>query len=384
VTRPRLLYVVTEDWAFLSHRLPMARAARDAGFEVHVATRVSKETDAAAIRSEGFVLHHVPFARGRLSPVSALRAVAAIRAIHRAIRPSISHHVGLQATVLASLASLDSGAVSLNALTGLGFAFTSSSPKAVVLKPVLSRLLRLLLNRRNSQALVQNADDRAALLELGIDASRIGLIEGSGVSLSAFAPMPEPPGPVTVGFVGRLLRDKGITTLVAAHRKLVERGCEVRLAIAGFPDPANPSSITDEQLDEWKRDPSIIVHGRIIDVARFWSQVHIAVLPSRREGLPKSLMEAAACGRPLIAADVPGCRSVVIPDRTGLLVPVDDSDALADAIEALVASAPLRARLGAGARELTEQRFGEELIATQICDLYGKLYPGGDGTSRAA
>ena len=384
MTKPRLLYVVTEDWAFLSHRLPMARAALEAGFEVHVATRVSKETDAAAIRADGFILHHVPFARGRISPVSALRTIAAIRAIHRAITPSISHHVGLQPTVLASLASLDSDAVCLNALTGFGFTFTSSSPKAVMLRPVLSRLLRLLLNRRNSQALVQNADDHAALLELGIEASRIGLIEGSGVSLSAFTPMPEPSGAVTVGFVGRLLRDKGITTLVAAHRKLRERGRDVRLAIAGFTDPANPSSVTDEQVNEWKRDPSIIVHGKIVDVARFWSQVHIAALPSRREGLPKSLIEAGACGRPLIAADVPGCRSVVIPDRTGLLVPVDDIDALADAIDALVASAQLRARLGAAARELTEQRFGEELIATQILDLYGKLYPRGDGTSRAA
>ncbi len=382
--KPRLLYVVTEDWAFLSNRLPMARAARDAGFEVHVATRIGNDGD--AIRAEGFIVHHVPFARGQVSPLAALRSIVALRQLHLLVEPDIAHHVSLMPTVLGSLAALDRDLVCINALTGFGFTFTSSTARARVLRPVLSRVLRLLLSRPRSQALVQNPDDYSVLRGLGVDPEQIGMIEGSGVDTSAFAPMPEPEGPVTIGFVGRLLRDKGIHVLVDAHRRLRSRGHDVRLAIAGFPDVANPSCIPVDEIAEWKRDPSIVMHGKIeiAEVPTFWSKSHIAALPSRREGLPKMLIEAGACGRPLVAADVPGCRSVVIPDETGLLVPADDPVALAAALETLVLSPTLRARMGAAARALTQERFSDVLVASQILDLYAKLTRRGGDTSRAA
>jgi len=378
VAKPRLLYVVVEDWAFISNRLPMARAARDAGYEVHVATRVSKHAD--AIRAEGFVLHDVPFARGTLSPFAIRRTITAIREVKRRIQPTLSHHLSMQPTVYGSLASLGIGEPHLNALTGLGFAFTSQSAKARAMRPLVKGVLRVLLDRRGGRTLVQNPDDRATLLALGIDAERIELIEGSGVDLSIFSPLPEPAGPITIGFVGRLLGDKGIFTLLDAHRELRRRGHDVRLAIAGFPDPGNPTSVTAEEIESWKLDPTIKFHGKIDharfdEIAQFWGASHIAVLPSRREGLPKTLIEAAGCGRPLVAADVPGCRSVVIPDKTGFLVPVDDPRALADALEKLVRSPALRQRLGAGARQHTEQRFGAPMIGAQILDIYARLAP---------
>ena len=167
----RLLYVVTEDWYFLSHRLPMARAARDAGFEVHVATRVVDGGD--AIRAEGFTLHPVPFVRGRISPFGSIATVLALRAIHRAIDPAIAHHVSLQSAVLGSLAALGRGTSAVNALTGLGYALISRSLKATLLRPLMGILLRLLLNRDGQVVLVQNADDRDGVLALGIDAKRI-------------------------------------------------------------------------------------------------------------------------------------------------------------------------------------------------------------------
>jgi glycosyltransferase involved in cell wall biosynthesis len=376
VRKPRLLYVVVEDWAFISNRLPMARAARDAGFEVHVATRVGK--DAAALRAEGFVLHDVPFARGALSPLAILRTIAAIRDVKRRVRPTVSHHVSMQPTIYGSLASLGHDDARINALTGLGFAFTSESPKAKVLRPVMGRVLRLLLNRSGARTLVQNTDDRDALLRLGVSDERMDLIEGSGVDLEIFHPMPEPAGPITVGFVGRLLGDKGIHTLLAAHREMRAQGEDVALAIAGFPDPGNPTSVSAAEIEAWKADPSIRFHGKIDharahDIARFWAGAHIAALPSRREGLPKTLIEAAGCGRPLIAADVPGCRSVVIPEQTGLLVSVDDPSALARAIQRLASSVELRAQLGAGARRHTESRFAAELIGHQVLSLYQQV-----------
>ena len=250
----RLLYVVTEDWYFLSHRLPMARAARDAGFEVHVATRVAD--GAAAIRAEGFTLHHVPFVRGRLSPSGTIATIRALRGIHREVAPAIAHHVALQATVLGSMAAWGRRVVCVNALTGLGYAFTSGGAKARLWRGLLSALLRLLLRGRRQIVLIQNPDDRAVMLSLGIPAERIALIPGSGVDVEALQPMPEPPGPITVAFVGRLLDDKGIRTLIRAHALLRQRGSSVELLIAGTPDAANPASVSEQEARNGARCPA--------------------------------------------------------------------------------------------------------------------------------
>jgi glycosyltransferase involved in cell wall biosynthesis len=374
----RLLYVVTEDWYFLSHRLPMARAARDAGFEVHVATRVVD--GAAAIRAEGFVLHPVPFVRGRIAPFGTAATIRALRDIHRSIAPDIVHHVSLQATILGSIAAAGLTVSTVNALTGLGYTFTSGNARAMLLRPILSTLIRLLLNRPRQLVLVQNPDDRDSMLSLGIAPERIATILGSGVDVHMLRPHPEPPGAPTIAFVGRLLADKGIRTLIEAHRLLRERGSKVELLIAGTPDPANPGSVSAREVAGWSREPGITWLGHAEDISALWARAHIAVLPSRREGLPKSLLEAAACGRPMIATDVPGCREIVIPGETGLLVPYDDPPALTRAIETLAASPALRTRYGEAARRLAVARFSAETIGRQTVDLYRNLVERGGPT----
>ena len=371
---PRLLYVVTEDWFFLSHRLPMARAAQAAGFEVHVATNVAD--GAAAIAREGFVLHPVRFWRGRLSPGATIATILALRRIHRAVAPDLVHHVALQPTIVGSLAALGRPVARVNAITGLGYAFISGSAKARVMRAVIGMLLRRLLDRDRSVALVQNPDDRDLLSGLGIAAERIVLIPGSGVDVVALTPMPEPPGAVTAAFVGRLLDDKGIRTLVAAHRLLRRKGMAIELLIAGTPDPANPASVSPAEAAAWGHEPGVTWLGHVDDIATVWARAHMAVLPSRREGLPKSLLEAAACGRPMVATDVPGCREVAIPNETGLLVPPDDADALAAAIEQLAHSPELRARFGRAARRLAEERFAADAIGRAVLGLYLRLVAG--------
>jgi glycosyltransferase involved in cell wall biosynthesis len=365
---PRLLYVVTEDWFFLSHRLPMARAAQAAGFEVHVATNVAD--GAAAIAREGFVLHPVHFRRGRVSPFGMLATIAALRRVHREIAPDLVHHVALQPTILGSLAALGLPVARLNAITGLGYAFTSDSARARVVRAVIGTLLRRLLNRDRSIALVQNPDDRELLAGLGIASERIVLVPGSGVDVARLTPVPEPAGPVTTAFVGRLLDDKGIRTLVAAHRMLRQKDLAVELLIAGTPDPANPASVSQAEAAAWGHEPGITWLGHVDDIATVWARAHIAVLPSRREGLPKSLLEAAACGRPMIATDVPGCREVAIANQTGLLVAPDDADALAAAIDTLARAPELRARFGRAARRLAEERFAADAIGRAVLQLY--------------
>lgn len=365
----KILYVVTEDWVFMGNRLPMARAARAAGYDVHVATIARAKAN--AIRNEGFTLHPIPFRRG-LSPVALISTIVALRRIKRAVSADIVHHVGLQICVPGGLSSLGMATPQINAMTGLGYTFTGTSLRARVLRVVISAVLRFLLNRDNSTTLVQNPDDRRALENAGIDPARIALIPGSGVDTDALQPMPEPDGPVTIGFAGRLLTEKGIRALVAAHRILRNRNVQVNLLIAGDPDPANPASVSLDEAKGWNTEPGIEWLGHIEDISSLWKRSHIAVLPSHREGLPKSLLEAAASGRPMIATDAPGCREIVIDRQTGLLVPIEDPTALADAIATLVASRELRQQYGAAARKLVVDRMSAQSIGAQTIALYEK------------
>jgi mannose/cellobiose epimerase-like protein (N-acyl-D-glucosamine 2-epimerase family)/glycosyltransferase involved in cell wall biosynthesis len=368
---PRVIYLVTEDWYFISHRLPMARAARDAGFEVHVATRVDRH--GAAITAEGFHLHPISWRRGSLDPRDLFRVVREVRKLYRRLAPDLAHHVALPATVVGSLAATGLPVACLNAMTGLGTMFISDTAKVRMARAVLTVALRRLLNRSRSAVLVQNLDDRAVIAGLGVDADRIALVPGSGVDIDALTPAPEPAGPITVAFVGRLVESKGIRTLVAAHERLGERGRDIRLKIAGLPDPANPTSISPQEIEAWTRRPNVTHLGFVADIVGLWASAHIAVLPSHREGMPLSLLEAAACGRPLIATDVPGCRDIARPDVNAFLVPLDDTEALADAIDRLARDGALRRRFGQASRELVEKEFSSARIGRDLVSLYRHL-----------
>lgn len=363
-----LLYVETEDKAFLSHRLPMARAARDAGFDVHLAALAGSKAD--AVRAEGFTVHPIPFRRGGLSPFGAISTILALRKIKRELSPSLVHHVGMQMCVLGGISSLGMATPQVNAMTGLGYAFTATTARALTLRVIIAVALRFLLNRDHAVFLVQNPDDRAALETIGIDPPRLARIPGSGVDTDKLTPLPEPASAITVGFAGRLLTSKGIRALVAAHRILRARGIDIRLRIAGDPDPANPDSVTQDEAQQWNNEPGIAWLGHVADITTLWRDSHIAALPSHREGLPKSLLEAAACGRPLVATDAPGCREIAIHDQTGLLVPIEDPQALADAIGKLAASPELRMRYGAAARQLVVEKMSAQAIGAAIVDLY--------------
>jgi glycosyltransferase involved in cell wall biosynthesis len=367
----RILYVVNEDFGFLLNRLPMARAARKAGFEVHVATHVNN--GANAIKAEGFILHPIPLQRGGLSPLAAIPAILAVRRIERQIKPHIVHHSGLQCCAYGSIAALGRKFPQVNAITGLGYVFTSATSRTRSLRAILKRLLPLLFNRQGCVVLVQNPDDRSALRDLGIERERMVLIPGSGVDTNALQPLPEPEGPITFGFAGRLLTDKGIRALVAAHGILSSQGYVANLIIAGNPDPANPASVSLEEVQEWCRRPGITWLGHIEDIVSLWRKCHFAVLPSHREGLPGSLLEAAACGRAMIATDAPGCREIVIQDQTGLLVPIEDPPALAQAIVKLATSPDLRTRYGKAARELVVSKLSATIIGNSIVRLYDEL-----------
>jgi glycosyltransferase involved in cell wall biosynthesis len=370
-SRPVLVYLVTEDWYFMSHRLPMALAAQRAGYDVHIITQVNK--DGARIEAHGFRVHPIVWRRGSISPYAFFANIRAVRRLYRDIAPDLVHHVAMQPTIVGSLAAVGLPFARLNALAGLGFAFTSTTPKALLVQPILRALLRHGLGHPLAAVLVQNPDDRAAVASLGVADEKIYTIRGSGVETDKLTPLPEPPGAITAAFVGRLLDDKGVRTLVRAHEILADRGQSIRLLIAGDPDPANPVSIPPDVIAEWSRRPGLELLGHVADVREVWKAAHIAVLPSRREGLPKSLLEAAACGRPIVATDVPGCREIAHENINALLVPADDPVALADAIARLASDYELRRRFGEAGRRLVELEFSAEHVGREICALYEKL-----------
>ena len=369
---PRLLYVVTEDWYFLSHRLPMARAAKAAGYEVHVASRFTEGR--AAIEKEGFVPHALSWSRGSLSAFGSLSAILELRRLLRKLDPDILHNISLKPVLLGTTASLGlSHMAVVNSVTGLGTLFIGEAKVSGITRGAVRFALKHLLRRQRSKTVVQNPDDRAFVIDLGAPAESVALIPGSGVDTKLLTPLPEPPPPVTAAYAGRMLADKGVHTLIQAFALLGKRGSSLQLLLAGDTDKENPGSLVPEQLREFASLYGISWLGHVADIRGVWARAHFAVLASRREGLPKSLLEAAACGRAMVATDAPGCREIAIEAETALTVPVDDVNALAAAMEKLAGDAALREKFGKGARGLVEAKFSAESIGRQTVALYESL-----------
>jgi glycosyltransferase involved in cell wall biosynthesis len=374
--RRKLLFLVTEDWYFCSHRLPIARAARAAGFEVLVATRVDRHGE--RIRAEGFRLVGLPWRRRTRNPWRESATLAALRDLYRREAPDIVHHIALKPTVYGALVA-PRGQRTVSTVAGLGYLSTSSQLRARLLRPAFRFVLRRLCARPRARLIVQNPDDRAALLTAGIvDPARVAMIRGSGVDLARFAPNEEPHGEVTATMVGRMLWSKGVGELVAAARLLRERGAPVRVVLVGEPDPENPESVPVEALRAWSRAGWIEWRGRRDDMTDVLRATNIAVLPTYREGLPMTLLEAAASARAIVATDVPGCREIVRDGENGLLVPSRDASALADAIETLARDRALRERMGRRGREMAAA-FGEDVVVAETLALYRSMLEGSDG-----
>ena len=302
-----------------------------------------------------------------------LSIVRQVRALYRQLAPDLVHHVALQPVIVGSLAAINLPFVRLNALAGLGSAFTSRTLKAQLMRPILATLLRTILRNPRAASLVQNPDDGKFCAGSALRKSEFFSLPVPASTADVLQPLPEPHGLVTIAFVGRLLEDKGIRTLIVAHDLLLKRGEEVQLLIAGERDTANPAGIRPKEIAAWKGRRNIKVLGQVGDIRALWSKAHIAALPSRREGLPKSLLEAAACGRPIVATDVPGCREVAREGLNALLVPPDDPLALANAIARLAQDGELRRRFGAAGRRLVEENFSSERIGHEIVALYDSL-----------
>ena len=366
----KLLFVVTEDWYFVSHRLPLAVAAREAGFDVTVATRVGAHGE--MIRAAGIRL--IPFALSRRGG-NPLREVAALVRLYRREQPDIVHHVALKPVMFGALAArLARVPAQVNAVAGLGWLFTSTHGVMRLVRPALRWILAWLLSARSSLTIVQNPDDRDLLIRSHLPDSRLRLIRGAGVDVQVYCPVVPPPEPVCIMLVSRMLWDKGVGEFVDAARRLTEAGVNARFVLVGDPDPANPASVPQSTLRSWHGQHGVEWWGRREDMPAVLQAAHIACLPSSYgEGLPKSLLEAAACGLPIVTTDAPGCREIVRNGDNGLLVPVRDAQALAAALRSLIDNPALRAEMGLRSRELVLAEFSREQVIAETMAVYREL-----------
>lgn len=375
-TSRKVIFLVTEDWYFISHRLPLARALRQAGWEVVVATQVNRPEDAAAIESSGLRLVHLPVERSRMGTPRDLVYLWRAFRLYRRERPQVVHHVAMKPVLYGSIAARAAGIRgTVNALAGLGYLFTSSSGRARLARGIVTNCFRALFGHERTRLILQNAQDMDLFQRLvRVPSRNLRLIRGAGVDLDVFQPSGDScrPEPVVV-MVSRMLRDKGVAEFVAAARELRRDGVRARFLLVGGIDARNPNSFTQQELLAFEVSGVIEWHDHQKDIAVIYAAADIAVLPSYREGLPKSLLEAAACGLPIVTTDTSGCREVVTDGLNGFLVPVRTVAPLALALRRLISDPELRRQMGARSRERAEREFGEDQINRQVADVYAEL-----------
>lgn len=372
----RLLFVVNNPAFFLSHRLPVALQARGEGYDVHVATMAGDAVD--QITAHGFTHHVLPLSRSGRNPVQELRSLWSMIGLFRRVDPVLVHAVTIKPVIYGGLAArLVRVPAFVAAVSGLGYVFMAGGPAHNALRAVVTCLYRWALGHPNSRVIFQNTADRDVLQHAGVVRSeQVVLIRGSGVDLAAFPCTAEPPGPPVAVLVARLLADKGVREFVQAARLTRGDASGVRWVMVGAPDPGNPASVTTADIEAWRAEGAVELLGERRDIAAVYAQSHIAVLPSYREGLPKSLVEAAACGRAVVTTDVPGCRDAIEPGVSGLLVPVRDAGALAQAVVSLARDGQRREAMGRAGRHLAEQAFDIRRVVQAHLDVYRQLVPG--------
>lgn len=371
--KPKLLYLITEDWFFCSHFFERAIAASESGYEVVVAAR--EGCHGPRIREAGLRFVPLAFDRRSMNPLREMLLFFKILFLYGRERPDIVHQVAAKPIIYGSVAALLLRVkLIVNAPVGMGYVFSSSDFKARLVRPLLSIAFRCLMNPPGSKVVFENSDDLSDFVSKGsVRPSDVRLIRGAGVDVSRLRPHAEPGGIPVVVLMARMLRDKGVLEFVHAAWKLSDEGVQGRFVLVGKPDPENMASISSEELAAWDGVRGVEYWGWRDDVDAVLEQASVACLPSYREGLPKSLLEAAACGLPIVTTDVPGCREVVLDGENGFLVPARNSNALADALRRLLLDPELRSRMGAAGRRRVEAEFASERIVKETLAVYGAL-----------
>lgn len=373
-----LLFANTE-WYLFNFRQSLARALRDDGHEVLLVS--SPGPYGEKLREQGYRWEPAPMVRRSLNPLREYGLVRWLRQLIAREKVDLVHGFTIKCAVYGSIAArLEHVPARVNAVAGMGYVFTSNAPRALVLRPVIRQLFRYALGGAGVRLILQNPDDVEMFAqEKLVDPEFVRLIPGSGVDCDRFKPSSPGPTRLTARFrvvlPARLLWDKGVAEFVEAARLLQARGAAIDFLLAGEPDPGNPAAVPEDVIHRWVGEGLVQWLGHVADMPALFRCVDAVVLPSYREGLPKGLIEAAACGLPVVTTDVPGCREVVTDGEDGLLVPAKQADGLANAIFKLSEDPALRLRLGQAARRKALLRFDERTVVKQTLDVYRELIP---------
>jgi glycosyltransferase involved in cell wall biosynthesis len=365
----KILYIVNVDWFFVSHRLPIALAAIANGFEVHIACAITDKKE--MLEELGVHVHPLLLSRSGINVFSEFKALMGMYEIIHFVKPSIVHTITIKPVLYGNiLARILKIPVRISSISGLGFVFIDQRIKTRVFRIFVSLLYRFSLH--NSKAIIfQNNEDKEIIKGLGaINANQDVMIRGSGVDLNKYVCFPEPDGIPVVMFVARLLHDKGVCEFAEAARIIQKKNIIIRMVLVGDIDLGNPNSVSTKQVDTWV-NLSLLEHwGHSNNIPETMAKANLIVLPSYREGLPKSLIEAAACGRAVITTDVPGCRDAIESGKTGLLVEVKSSESLAKAIIDLVEDKDLRTIFSVNGRALAEESFSIDDVISKHLSIY--------------
>ncbi len=372
--KPRILFFITEDWYFWSHRLPLARAARDSGFEVLIATRVNEYEE--RIINEGFRLIPLQMDRRGRNPLKEISSFVEIVRIYRREKPDIVHHVTMKPILYGSWAGMITCMPAVvNAIAGLGFIFVAKGWKLSIMRRIALMAYRTAFYPKRTVGIFQNPENIKFLEDFNvIKEEKSVLIPGSGVDIKRFVYVPETDSVPTIVFAARLIWEKGAGVFADAARILQDKGFDFKFIIVGKPDFQNPSSIPEKTINQWHNEGVIEWKGHIEDMPELLSEAHLVVLPTTYgEGIPKILIEAAACGRAIVATDIPGCREIVRDGENGILVPPHSPEAVAEAVKKLIDDPLLRKHMGKKGREMIETEFSEEIIVAQTMMVYENL-----------
>lgn len=371
----KVIFFANTDWYLYNFRLGLAKFLRDRGMEVVMLSPLGSY--GPLLQAEGFRWVQLDMDRRSLNPARELALIRRISAIYAAEKPDIVHHFTIKCVVYGSMIARWQGIRSrVNAVTGMGYVFSDEGFQARMLRPIVRSLIKAALGGEGSRLILQNKDDMADFVAADLACrERTHLIMGSGVDTLRFRPTRamEERKVMRVLLASRLLWDKGIREYVEAAIMIQAEGRPIQFLLAGSPDPGNPGSVPEGQIARWQQSRAVEYLGHVRDMPTLLSEIDVAVLPSYREGVPRSLLEAAACGLPIVTTDVPGCREVVRHKVNGLLVQPRDAKALAAAIRFMHERPDERARMGTAARNTVLSDFDQSIVFEKTFAVYRDL-----------
>ncbi|MFV9371815.1 glycosyltransferase family 4 protein [Citrobacter portucalensis] len=375
-----LLYFVNVDWFFISHRLPIAQKALDDGYKVAIACHFTSHRE--ELETMGFMTFEIPFSRSGVGIFSELKTILKIREVINLVKPTLIHSITIKPVIYSGLMRRTISATNpmVFAISGLGYVFTTKTMRATLIRLAVTVLYKLALSGNKKIVIFQNPSDEGILSKIvGLNENEKVLIKGSGVDLNVYDFKQEPDnGQIKIAMACRLLKDKGVYQYIEAARLVKKSHSNVEFLLIGSPDPENPNSVLAEEIDAWVHEGVITYLGHRKDIANIFANSNIVSLPSfYGEGVPKVLIEAAACGRPIVTTNNPGCRDAIVDGETGICVPVKDSLALASALVTLIEQPALRQSMGKAARNFAEAEFDIKSVVNKHLAIYNTLHCSG-------